>query len=650
MSSRSAVWSADQFDDLNQLRVDLVSRRERHHRALEHFRDSVTLGYKSVIDKPDGHLSPSSTATCIRSLVEAGHWEIDPENDNVLLERLLSAELTTQGLPQGNVYTDAFIVDAVAALSQPSSEQLKSPELSTALSQRIDLIQESISNGSASIGDYPSSAYLTELATRAILACNEIPRPLGERVVQWAWDELARQLALILAGAKTADYFQLAYCAILIARVGYGVDATPQQRLLINAALEQFFEAQLPDGTWPRSQPVFDIPGVGSTYCYDYELLAQLLSEPALSSGLLQYLPSLRKSYEALTSTAYYLPNESLAWSSGHRLTTRGPESWATASAYHFIHGFERLVVEALRRHVFRYLRTPYVAPVHPSAPLSTNRPFAPDFLDARLDEHNTVRSAIRDYLAEPVRQQAPLLERGRRLTSSTPNTLILFGPPGTSKTELARSVSEYLQWPQLTIDPSHFVRNGINHINAEADRIFAMLDSLDRVVVLLDEIDELVRERTGAADPLSRFLTTSMLPKLVTLNKGKKIVFIVATNHIERFDVAISRSGRFDMILQVSPPSVEEKLARWPLLFEKLGETIENDHARAAQLLALTYAETARLVSALSEASDQRAYVELLAKSHRECTLELTTESGGRDLTWAEASAEQRSRMRIRP
>ena len=101
----------------------------------------------------------------------------------------------------------------------------------------------------------------------------------------------------------------------------------------------------------------------------------------------------------------------------------------------------------------------------------------------------------------------------------------------------------------------------------------------LDHAIVLFDEIDELVREREDkAADAFGRFLTTSMLPKLAELWKSGKIMYFVATNHIEYFDRAITRSERFDAAIFVSPPSFEAKKGR-------LSELLARDYGMKIEL-----------------------------------------------------------------
>jgi SpoVK/Ycf46/Vps4 family AAA+-type ATPase len=137
----------------------------------------------------------------------------------------------------------------------------------------------------------------------------------------------------------------------------------------------------------------------------------------------------------------------------------------------------------------------------------------------------------------------------------------ILFGPPGTSKTSLIRSLADVIEWDYVEIHASHFVAEGLPEVQKTADKIFKQLSELDHAVVLFDEIDELVRERDMEKDAFGRFLTTSMLPKLAELWEARNILYFVATNHINYFDSAIIRSHRFDALILVTPPSFAAKV-----------------------------------------------------------------------------------------
>jgi hypothetical protein len=67
------------------------------------------------------------------------------------------------------------------------------------------------------------------------------------------------------------------------------------------------------------------------------------------------------------------------------------------------------------------------------------------------------------------------------------------------------------------------------------------------------------------------------MLPRLAELWKARKVIYFVATNHIEYFDRAVTRSERFDAIIFLSPPSFEIKCKRiLELLKSKHEKTVE--------------------------------------------------------------------------
>jgi len=148
-------------------------------------------------------------------------------------------------------------------------------------------------------------------------------------------------------------------------------------------------------------------------------------------------------------------------------------------------------------------------------------------------------------------------------IDSDFPRSAIFFGPPGTGKTTLVSGLADAIGWKYIEIHPSHFVSEGLPNVQQTADGIFGKLMEVDHAVILFDELDELVRERDIEPDQFGRFLTTSMLPRLAELWTARKVLYFVATNHIEYFDRAVTRSGRFDAVIFLSPPTFEAKKNR---------------------------------------------------------------------------------------
>jgi SpoVK/Ycf46/Vps4 family AAA+-type ATPase len=229
----------------------------------------------------------------------------------------------------------------------------------------------------------------------------------------------------------------------------------------------------------------------------------------------------------------------------------------------------------------------------------------------------------------------------------------ILFGPPGTSKTTIASRIASYLGWPLLTVDPSHLVRKGMDFIQAEANQIFDMLAATESVVVLFDEFDEMVRDRSSSSsEVVSRFLTTAMLPKLSKIHERRRIVFILATNQIDQFDLAISRLGRFDRMFQIMPPTVDAKLSHDPWKdaakqFTKFD--IKLDEKLRDKLESLTYYEFDSLVPKIRDAESSQKVIEAIDQAASACTLERKIDTQDHEpQTWRDKCEAQRKFIRI--
>jgi ATPase family associated with various cellular activities (AAA) len=379
-------------------------------------------------------------------------------------------------------------------------------------------------------------------------------------------------------------------------------------------------------------------------------MLVQLLQQDKLRDLLLQYLPEFGKAAKSASNNVYRLENGIQVWNSGHHPQQGEPESWATASVYHFFYELDRLLAEAVRIEIFRYLDLPT-----PSAAATgkkvTKTQFAPKFLDSVVKVRGNKRPLKRflwDNFVEPLANEAPNVEKGDKFKKGTPISAIFFGPPGTSKTEMSQQVADFLGWPLLAIDPSHLLRNGMDGIQAEANVIFRMLEETERVVVLFDEFDEFVRERGSSdAEQFSRLLTTAMLPKLASIHHRATVVFIIATNNIRQFDLAIRRPGRFDRVVQIMPPTYDEKMDRgnWgPEGNLDVGKTLRRlgvkiDGQVRNHLGDFTFLEFDAFASELARASNAQEALRFLEYHWERCILQSVDQD---NKTWKQRCKEE--------
>jgi ATPase family associated with various cellular activities (AAA) len=398
----------------------------------------------------------------------------------------------------------------------------------------------------------------------------------------WARRTLATHTALISTEQPTFDAHQLAWALSTDVLCRASEDDQPttgdrQHVELYAAALKAFFSQQ-DDGRWPLYEPLFHYPAAGNAYCYTYETLAELLrlSLHASSGRLLRdhlrpYATNLVDAWHYAHSTALRLENGGKGWCSGHHPHRTAAEAWATASVFSYLQNLRCLIGHWTAGEAERQLsvRPPSQASVQMARETLADRgdtwpldssPSAGQQLSMLF--LNPIDATTRVY--ETIDHDRPLIEESR--------SAVLFGPPGTSKTTLVESLAGCLGWKYVEVHASDFLREGMDRVPAEADKIFLSLMELDHCVILFDEIDELIRVRdTGSSAPFGRFLTTSMLPKLAKLWSQRRVLFFVATNDIEVADPAIKRSQRFDAAIFVAPPAFEKKKKR----LEALGVSV---------------------------------------------------------------------------
>jgi hypothetical protein len=348
-------------------------------------------------------------------------------------------------------------------------------------------------------------------------------------IAKWSERELASGIAYHHAGLTSRfDVVETAYSALSTVQFGN----SPASKELAKYGLTILFEKYFRDGCFAPSAPVLADRHRVSILVPTVEVLALLLRvHPDLFSD----------QWQALCQVFHWLHGHKsdIGWAPEGEGRYGRPNAFMTTSAIVLLKGVFDLLDDVLSAKAAEALDA---------------LPFAINLNLRRYEYPEQLGNLIRTNIIEPLKSQ----DRWRR--SLAYYSMILHGPPGTSKTTIACKIAQELEWPLLTIKQSDFLQQGVGSMDAEADRIFRLCSYLKNTVVLFDEVEELIKERSAADDKLSRLLTTSMLPRIHHLRDLRRIVFIFATNHVKVIDEAASRIGRFDIVQVVLPPTDNER------------------------------------------------------------------------------------------
>ncbi|MEU9026909.1 ATP-dependent zinc metalloprotease FtsH [Streptomyces sp. NPDC048383] len=169
----------------------------------------------------------------------------------------------------------------------------------------------------------------------------------------------------------------------------------------------------------------------------------------------------------------------------------------------------------------------------------------------AGIDEVEGELNDVVDFLKNP--------QQYRRMGARMPGGVLLSGPPGTGKTLLARAVAGEAGVPFFSASASEFIEMIVGVGASRVRELFAEARKVAPAIIFIDEIDTIGRARgagagTGGHDEREQTLN-QILTEMDGFSGSEGVVVLAATNRADVLDPALTRPGRFDRTVVVSPP-----------------------------------------------------------------------------------------------
>jgi ATP-dependent metalloprotease FtsH len=159
------------------------------------------------------------------------------------------------------------------------------------------------------------------------------------------------------------------------------------------------------------------------------------------------------------------------------------------------------------------------------------------------------------------------------------PKGALMTGPPGVGKTYLAKAVAGEAGVSFFYVSGSEFVEKYVGVGASRVRELFKQAKKKSPALIFIDEIDAVAQKRNenfGNTEGMNTL--NQLLVEMDGFDTDQQVVVIGSTNLKEVLDPAILRPGRFDRLIEIGYPELEEREEIFEIYLKKvILDTSEN-------------------------------------------------------------------------
>src|SRR5882724_671525 len=163
----------------------------------------------------------------------------------------------------------------------------------------------------------------------------------------------------------------------------------------------------------------------------------------------------------------------------------------------------------------------------------------------------------VREMIELPLRYPQ-LFEQ---LGIDAPKGVLLHGPPGTSKTLLARAVAHETEAMFISVSGPEVIHKFYGESEAKLRGIFEQAAKNAPCIIFLDELDAIAPKRETVQGEVEKRVVAQLLALMDGLESRGQVIVIGATNLPNLLDPALRRPGRFDREIEIGIPDAGARL-----------------------------------------------------------------------------------------